>query len=107
MNGHVAIRPTTVEMLERLVSFDTTRRHSNLALIGFIRDWLDANAVPYRISTDSTGQKANIHAILGPHEPGGIALSGHVDTVPVDGQSWSGDPFTLRRANGRLTGRGA
>jgi acetylornithine deacetylase len=94
-------------MLERLVSFDTTSRNSNLSLIAFVREWLDANAVPYRVSTDAAGQKANIHAVIGPREPGGIALSGHVDTVPVDGQAWSGDPFTLRRSNGRLTARGA
>ncbi|MDR3535925.1 MAG: acetylornithine deacetylase [Acetobacteraceae bacterium] len=106
MTGPAAC-PSTAEMLERLVSFDTTSRNSNLPLIGFVRDWLDANGVPYRVSTDATGQKANVHAIIGPQESGGIALSGHVDTVPVDGQAWSGDPFMLRRANGRLTGRGA
>jgi acetylornithine deacetylase len=40
-------------------------------------------------------------------QPGGLALSGHLDTVPTDGQTWSGDPFTLRRQNGRLIGRGS
>jgi acetylornithine deacetylase len=108
MNEQVAAyRPTTAEMLERLVSFDTTSRNSNLGLISYVRQWLDANGVSYRVSTDTTGQKANIHAIIGPNEPGGIALSGHVDTVPVDGQAWSGDPFSLRRHDGRLTARGA
>jgi acetylornithine deacetylase len=38
---------------------------------------------------------------------GGIALSGHVDTVPVDGQAWSGDPFVLRARDGKLYARGA
>ena len=98
---------TTAELLARLVAFDTTSRNSNLALIGFVRDYLDAHDVPYRISTDATGEKANIHAIIGPQQAGGVALSGHVDTVPVDGQSWSADPFTLRRADGRLYARGA
>ena len=97
----------TAEMLARLVSFDTTSRNSNLALIGFVRAYLDAHAIPYRISTDASGEKANIHAIVGPQSPGGVALSGHVDTVPVDGQAWSADPFTLRRADGRLYARGA
>jgi len=100
-------RMTTAEMLARLVAFDTTSRNSNLKLIEHVRGYLDAHAVPYRISTDTTAQKANIHAIIGPQSPGGIALSGHVDTVPVDGQSWSADPFTLRRNNGRLYARGA
>jgi acetylornithine deacetylase len=98
---------TTAELLATLVSFDTTSRNSNLALIGFVREYLDAHGIPYRVSTDTTGEKANIHAIIGPHGPGGIALSGHVDTVPVDGQAWSADPFTLRRAQGRLYARGA
>lgn len=94
-------------MLERLVSFDTTSRNSNLDLIGFVRAYLDAHAVPYRISTDEAGNKANIHAIIGPQSAGGVALSGHVDTVPVDGQAWTTDPFVLRQEGGRLFGRGA
>ncbi len=100
-------RLSTVEMLARLVGFDTTSRHSNLALIDFIRGWLDAHAVPYRVSYDATGGKANLHAIIGPVAAGGIALSGHVDTVPVDGQAWSSDPFALRRQDGKLFARGA
>jgi acetylornithine deacetylase len=98
---------TTADMLARLVAFDTTSRNSNLELIGFVRGWLDAQQVPYRVSVDPTGAKANLHAIIGPQQPGGIALSGHVDTVPTDGQAWSGDPFALRRKNGRLYARGA
>ncbi len=100
-------RASTAEILERLVAFDTTSRNSNLALIAYIRALLDANGVPYRVSTDEAGNKANIHAIIGPQQAGGVALSGHVDTVPVDGQSWTADPFTLRRAQGRLYARGA
>lgn len=98
---------STAEMLDRLVSFDTTSRNSNLALIEFVREHLDAHGIPYRMSHDQSGDKANIHAIIGPPGPGGVALSGHVDTVPVDGQTWSGDPFTLRRQDGRLFARGA
>jgi acetylornithine deacetylase len=101
-----APRMTTIEMLARLVSFDTTSRNSNLPLIDFVRSYLDGHGVAYRISTDPQGRRANIHAIIGPPTAGGIALSGHVDTVPVDGQAWTGDPFALRRHAGRATGRG-
>ena len=103
----VPLRLTTAEMLARLVAFDTTSRNSNLPLIGFVRSYLDAHGVPYRVSTDATGQKANIHAIVGPQMAGGVALSGHVDTVPVDGQAWSADPFTLRESEGKLFARGS
>ncbi len=98
---------STVDMLERLVSFDTTSRNSNLALIDFVGGFLDEHGIPYRLSKDATGTKANVHAVIGPAGPGGVALSGHVDTVPVDGQAWTGDPFTLRRRDGRLLARGA
>ena len=109
MDGPNTVTPrlSTTELLSRLVSYDTTSRHSNLQLIGFVREYLDAHGIPYRVSTDATGQKANIHAIIGPQQPGGVALSGHVDTVPVEGQAWSADPFKLRRAAGRLYARGA
>jgi acetylornithine deacetylase len=100
-------RMSTIDLLERLVSFDTTSRNSNLALIDFIRDYLDRFGVTYRISTDAAGGKANLHAVIGPVQPGGLALSGHVDTVPVDGQTWTADPFALRRHDGRLFARGS
>src|SRR5579863_7588920 len=105
--SHSPPRYSTAELLGRLVSFDTTSRNSNLPLIGYVRDYLDAHAIPYRVSSDQTGEKANIHAIIGPAQAGGVALSGHVDTVPVDGQAWSADPFSLRRSDGRLYARGA
>jgi acetylornithine deacetylase len=34
-------RMTSVEMIGRLIAFDTTSRESNLALIDFVRDYLD------------------------------------------------------------------
>jgi acetylornithine deacetylase len=98
---------TTTDLLNRMVSFDTTSRNSNLALIGFIREYLDGLGVSYRVSSDAAGQKANLHAVIGPEQAGGLALSGHVDTVPVDGQAWTGDPFVLRRRDGKLFARGS
>jgi acetylornithine deacetylase len=98
---------STTELLGRLVSFDTTSRNSNLELARFIGDYLAGYGVPYRLIHDDTGQKANLHAIVGPQQAGGLALSGHMDTVPVDGQNWTTDPFRLREESGRLYARGA
>lgn len=100
-------RPSTAEMLAHLVSFDTTSRNSNQDLMGFAQHFLHAHGVMVRTSLNAVGDKTNLHAIIGPDVAGGIALSGHVDTVPVEGQDWSHDPFTLRAADGRLYGRGA
>ncbi len=96
-----------VGLLARLVAFDTTSRNSNLDLIHFVRAELEAHGIPCQVRPDESGRKANLHAVVGPAVAGGIALSGHVDCVPVEGQDWLADPFTLRRAAGRLTARGA
>jgi acetylornithine deacetylase len=104
----VASRVTTsIEMLARLVGFNTVSHNSNLDLIGFARAWLEAHGASCRLSFDPTGQKANLHAIIGPVQAGGLAFAGHVDTVSAEGQTWSGDPLKLRRQHGRLIGRGA
>ncbi|MBW4093399.1 MAG: acetylornithine deacetylase [Proteobacteria bacterium] len=97
----------TIDLLDRLVAFDTTSRNSNLELIDFIAGLLSAHDVPFRLSHNPDRTKANLHARIGPDVPGGVALSGHVDTVPVEGQAWTGDPFTLRRQDGKLLARGA
>src|SRR4029078_12596285 len=52
-------------------------------------------------------RKGNLWATIGPPDRPGIALSGHTDVVPVDGQAWSSDPFTLVERDGKLYGRGA
>jgi acetylornithine deacetylase len=35
-----------------------------------------------------------------------VVLSGHTDVVPVDGQTWASDPFTVTEREGRYYGRG-
>jgi acetylornithine deacetylase len=98
---------TSVEMLAALVAFDTTSRNSNLELIHFVRDYLDAHGVPSVLVHDETGAKANLWATIGPDIDGGVVLSGHTDVVPVDGQAWTSDPFSLTdKGDGRIYGRG-
>jgi acetylornithine deacetylase len=94
-------------MIGKLIAFDTTSRNSNLELIGFVQDYLAKLGIDSRLVPDATGTKANLYATLGPQDRPGIALSGHTDVVPVDGQEWSSDPWRATRRNGRLFGRGA
>lgn len=92
-------------MLARLVGFDTTSARSNVALMDFVRAELAAHGVESRVMIEDG--KANLHAIIGPRVEGGIALSAHVDCVPVEGQDWLADPFTLREDGEKLIGRGS
>ncbi|MHA7900097.1 MAG: acetylornithine deacetylase [Henriciella sp.] len=97
---------TVTRLLSDLIGFDTTSRYSNLALI----DWIEAQLValgghPIRIE-NSEGNKANLWVRFGPDLPGGLVLSGHTDVVPVDGQDWHTDPFSMTEKDGKLFGRG-
>ena len=98
---------TSLEMLRRLVAFDTTSRLSNLELIDFVRAYLAGHGIASELVPNEDGRKANLIATIGPDAPGGIVLSGHTDVVPVDGQPWDTDPWTLtEKADGNLYGRG-
>jgi acetylornithine deacetylase len=94
------------DILARLVAFDTTSRGSNLALIDYVEAELNALGVVPRRVPNKDGTKTNLMATLGPAIPGGVVLSGHTDVVPVDGQAWTSDPWTLTPRDGRLYGRG-
>jgi acetylornithine deacetylase len=99
--------PESIEMIRRLVAMDTTSRNSNLEIIGFIADHLAGFGIEGRLVHDESGRKANLYATLGPTDKPGIALSGHTDVVPIDGQTWNSDPWLLSERDGRLFGRGA
>ena len=94
-------------MIGRLVGFDTTSRESNLALIDFVRDYLDRWRVKSELVYDAARRKANLFATIGPSDVGGVMLSGHSDVVPVDGQDWASDPFTLTPRDDKLYARGS
>jgi acetylornithine deacetylase len=98
--------PAARDLLAKLVSFDTTSRGSNLALIEWVEGYLDDVGVPHRRVPNAEGTKSNLLATIGPSAPGGAVLSGHTDVVPVDGQPWSTDPFSVVEKEGRLYGRG-
>ena len=97
---------TTFELIQRLVSFDTTSRESNLELIAFVEDYLHGFGIVTRRVLSEDGAKANLYATIGPADTPGIMLSGHTDVVPVDGQTWASDPFAVREREGKLYGRG-
>jgi len=96
-----------LEMIRKLVGFDTTSRESNLALIEFARDWLDSCDIESELVFDGPRRKASLFATIGPEDKPGIMLSGHSDVVPVDGQDWHSEPFDATEKDGRLYARGS
>jgi acetylornithine deacetylase len=102
-----ALHDRALGILATLVGFDTTSRNSNLALIEWVETYLAGHGVASRRLSNADGSKANLMARIGPDAPGGVILSGHTDVVPVDGQPWTSEPFTLTERDGKLYGRGS
>ena len=97
----------SIEILKKLVSFDTTSFKSNLDLIKFIENYLNDLNVKSELIYDETKNKANLFTTIGPNLQGGIVLSGHTDVVPITKQNWTSDPFILTERDDKLFGRGS
>lgn len=95
-----------IEVLEKLISFDTTSYKSNLPLIHYVSHYLDHKNIEITINYDENQNKANLFITTGPKDTAGILLSGHTDVVPVEGQNWDTHPFTAVLKNDHIYGRG-
>ena len=93
-------------LMKKLISFPTVSRDSNLPLVDWVESYLDSHGIPAHRVYDETGEKAALFAHVGPDVEGGIVLSGHTDVVPVDGQAWDTDPWTVIEKDGKYFGRG-
>ncbi len=98
--------PKPIEILEKLVSFKTISKESNLDLIEYVEDYMNSFGLQSYRAYNSTGDKAAIYTHVGPKCEGGIILSGHSDVVPVEGQEWDTDPFKLTKKENLYYGRG-
>lgn len=95
------------DILAKLVSFPTVSRDSNLPLVEWVEAYLESCGIRSQRVMSPCGTKAHLYAQTGPDIDGGVILSGHTDVVPVDGQAWTTDPWTLTERDGRLYGRGS
>lgn len=107
--GLAAASPSAsaLELVQRLVAFETVSHQSNLGLIEWCRDYLTRLGASTRLTYDAAGKKANLFATLGEGRRPGLILSGHTDVVPVEGQNWESDPFTAVVRGGKLYARGS
>ena len=101
--------PEVMAWLEKLIAIDTTSRGSNLPLIDLVADHARSLGLQPHLFPTADGLKANLLITVPAADgttAGGIALSGHSDVVPTDGQAWTSDPYTLTERDGLLYGRG-
>jgi acetylornithine deacetylase len=92
--------------MEKLISFPTVSRDSNIPLVDWVADYLAGHGIESHRYIDPNQPKHAIFAHVGPWEEGAMVLSGHTDVVPVDGQPWDTDPFSVVEKDGKYYGRG-
>ncbi len=101
------MQDTAAKLLNDLVHFPTVTRDGNRELILYIERYLKDLGIASEILWAPEGDRGNLWATIGPADQRGVILSGHTDVVPVDGQTWTSDPFTVRApGDGKLYGRG-
>ncbi len=101
------ILENSVEILSRLVAFESVSGRPTEEIVGYIQNYLTGHDITSTLSFDDKGERANIFATIGPQIDGGVVLNGHTDVVPVEGQNWATNPFKLTREGDQLFGRGS
>jgi len=97
-----------IDILSQLVSFPVLGGESNITIAEWIENYLKENNIKFTNVPNPEGTKRSIHCRIGPAIDGGIILSGHTDVVPVEGQDWHTEPFTLTdKSDGKLYARGS
>ena len=102
----MAERLSPFALMEKLISFPTVSRDTNIPLIDWVAGYLDSHGIESHRYVDPEEPKHALFAHVGPWEEGAIVLSGHTDVVPVDGQPWDTDPFSVVEKDGKYYGRG-
>jgi acetylornithine deacetylase len=96
------------EILSKLVSFPILGGQSNISILTWIKEYIESYGVEAHLVPHKKEKKASLHCRIGPAVDCGVILSGHMDVVPVKGQDWTSDPFTLTdKGDGKLYGRGS
>jgi acetylornithine deacetylase len=100
-------RLSAKDIMDKLVSFPTVSRDTNLPLIDWVDEYLNDHGITaHRWPDPDQPHKAALFAHVGPLVEGAIVLSGHTDVVPIDGQPWDTDPFEVVEKEGKYFGRG-
>ncbi|MBM1632439.1 acetylornithine deacetylase [Sulfitobacter mediterraneus] len=102
----MAERLSPFALMEKLISFPTVSRDTNIPLVDWVADYLDSHGIESHRYVDPEEPKHALFAHVGPWEEGAIVLSGHTDVVPIDGQPWDTDPFSVVEKDGKYYGRG-
>lgn len=81
----------TLDILSKLIGFDTTSANSNLELMNFTGNCLKEHGVDSQLVYNQEQSKANLYATIGPAGRAGVMLSGQT----VDFRALAHEGMTL------------
>jgi acetylornithine deacetylase len=92
-----------IPTLARMIAYPTVSDRPMVELAAYVAQRAEDQGFRVTLYEDDVeAGKANVVCEAGPEGvPGGITLSGHLDVVPVEGQSWASDPFVLTEREGK------
>jgi len=107
-DNETAIYHQPVELLQRLLRFDTTNPPGHTTeCISFIGNLLTEAGIATRIVAKSPERPNLIARLSGSGNAPPLLLYGHVDVVTTENQQWRHPPFEGREVDGFVWGRGA
>ena len=97
-----------VELLQKLLQFDTTNPPGNeAACIAFIRGLLTEAGIESTVLERTPNRPNVIARLTGQGKASPVLLYGHVDVVTTESQQWRHPPFEGKLVDGFVWGRGA
>jgi acetylornithine deacetylase/succinyl-diaminopimelate desuccinylase-like protein len=99
---------TPVELLQRLIRFDTTNPPGNEAeCVEFVRRLLEEAGCETETYAKDPARPNLVARLQGAGDSPPLLLQGHVDVVTTAGQDWRRPPFGGDLVDGEIWGRGA
>ncbi|MCL1902221.1 MAG: M20 family metallopeptidase [Alphaproteobacteria bacterium] len=96
----------TIEILDKLISIDTTITIDTMAAVDYIQELLDKSGARTHRVMSPNGKRASLLATIGDPVRAGVIFSGHMDTVAAAADEWNYPPHKLTLVDSRLYGRG-
>jgi acetylornithine deacetylase/succinyl-diaminopimelate desuccinylase-like protein len=107
-NEEVPLYERPVELLQRLIRFNTTNPPGNeRECVEWIDGVLREGGYETKILARDPERPNLLAQLKGRDEASSLLLQGHVDVVPVEGQNWQHPPFEGKNVDGWVWGRGA